>query len=418
MHDSNDSLPIKTYPPVAKRRRSWRWLWLPAAAVLLLCWWFSWRTPHYRLIGTYITHDVLLIPAESGFLTRESVDTFVLRDWRNGQPVWSVTVQSVRIPRYPGAPNMGYRSAYSLSPDGHILTAATVQDTTLHIDTWRDGARAGHVALLIDHAPPVLSVKALNSGRVFCWRFSPTAVAVEGDRVIARGAFPSDAILAPDGATLAVPSPTGFDYAAVRVADKAITLEHRYASRDRLGQIDSWDGFTLDSALFAGGIVLAENGAVYGPSGQRTPAGRWRHQGMAPGGRYTVEFTRKAVRVFSPATGKAWAVAVPNRNFGGDATTDGRHALAWLQIRPPEEFMPFLEKNPAVERLIGGITSDYLVLYDQSGRRAAVLRPRLRAWWPGVDVDNRWWFPSPDGRSVAMTATGTQKDGRCFLLRY
>jgi hypothetical protein len=401
-----------------KRRRSRRWLWLPAAVALLLCWWFFGRTPHYRLIGTFVTNDELLIPAESGFLTRNSADSFVLRDWRDGHPRWSVTVRHPQL--FGRMPRMspGFGSAYSLSPDGHVFAAATVVNGMLHVDIWRDGIAAGRVAVPLEDSPPILSVKALNDGRVFCWRFAPIAIAVEGDRVIARGAFPSQAIMAPDGSALAAPTPTGFDYAAVRVADGAITLEHRYACRDPLGWFDSMDGFLLDSSMFVDGIVLANNGAVYGPTGQVRPAdGKWRHLGMAPGGRYTLQFTDKEVRVFSPADGQAWAVTVPNENHGGDATTDGRHALAYLETRPPSWLKDSLRRYPAAERILGGISTDYLVLYRQPGRRAAVLRPRLRAWWPEVDIDNRWWFPSPDGRSVAMTASDS-RSGRCFLLRY
>jgi len=70
MSDSNDSPPVETGPPAVKRRPSRRWLWLPAAVALLLVGWFSWRVPQYRLVGSYWTSDVLLIPAESGFLTR------------------------------------------------------------------------------------------------------------------------------------------------------------------------------------------------------------------------------------------------------------------------------------------------------------------------------------------------------------
>jgi len=307
-------------------------------------------------------------------------------------------------------------SSFSLSPDGHILAAATLIDKNLHLNVWRDGAVAGHVVLPFAGPRPVPMVKALDGGRVFCW-FASAAVAVEGEQIIARGKFPAKALMAPDGSAIAAPTPNGFDYAAVRVDGGAIKLEHRYSSSSSLGLFAVTDGFMMDSAMFAGGIVLADNGAVYGPSGVIRPGGEWRHLGMAPGGRHTLQFTGQQVRVFSPAGGEAWTVAVPNRNLGGDATADGRHALAYLEVSPPAGMMDFIRKYPAAERLLGGIVTDYQVLYRQPGKRVAILRPRLNAWWPDTEIDNRWWFPSPDGRSVAMTASAVE-GARCFLLRY
>jgi len=432
MPESTDFPQVNTRPPACKR--FWRWLWLPAAVALLLLWWFICRTPQYRLIGTFVTDDVLLIPANTGFLVRDSAATFMLRDWVDGHPRWTVTVRQAQFPVGTPRMNPGFGSAYSLSPDGHVFAAATAVLDTLHMETWHDGAFAGHLTLKLDQPTPLfLFVKALNSGRVFCWhsyaargtsskRVTPV-IAVEGDRVIARGAFPPEARMAPDGSAIAASTTTGFTYAEVRVYGGAVTLRHPYTSQDRLTTLDGWDGFVLESSLFADGIVLAENGAIYGPSGRlHPPAGRWRHQGMDPGGRYTLQFASDRIRLFSPVTWDAWTFSVPDHSNGGDATADGRHVLAWLETRPSKGFQAklqqFLQDYPAAERLFGGLSTDYLALYQRPGRRVAILRPRLRAWWPEAPtIENRWWFPSPDGRSVAMTASGP-RDGRCFLLRY
>ncbi|MHB9106763.1 MAG: hypothetical protein ACYDCO_06885 [Armatimonadota bacterium] len=423
MPESTDSPQVNLLP---RNMRHLRWLWLPVALALLLLAWNAWRVPHYRLVGAFKTNDVLLVPAETGFLTREPDTTFVLRDWQDGHRRWAVTVRQPQLTRTVTPGNLGFGSGYSLSHDGHVFAAATVQGNTLHIDTWRDGAAAGHVTVSLQQTPPILFVRALNSGRVFCWyaavsrRASPRrdtpVYAVENGRMIARGSFPPETLMAPDGSAIASSSAAGFTYAEMQVANGAITLRNQYTASDHLNYADGWGGFVLDDTMFADGVVMAANGAVYGRKGRVRPPVTWRHQGIAPGGRYTLEYAGKETRSYSPVTGKAWSVTVPNINQGGDVTADGRHVLAYLQPRMPDIFDRFTRR--AAARLIGGSLSDYLMLYDDAGRRLAVLRPKLHAWWPDAGVvETRWWFPSPDGRSVAMTAVnGTE--GRCFLLRY
>ena len=426
MSESTDS-PQVNHPPQTKgRRRSRRWLWLPAAVVLLLLGWKAWYVPYYRLIGTYTTHDVLLIPAETGFLTRESETTFALRDWRDGHRRWAVTVRQPQVRGRGPSGDLVFGSGYSLSHDGHVFAAATVQQRVLHLETWRDGAATGHVTLPLEQTPPILFVRALDSGRVFCWhsfyvrgifggRTMPV-IAVEDGRIIGRGSFPPNTLMAPDGSAVASSTSTGFTYSEPQVVGGAITLHNSYTANDTLDFPDGRGGFVLDSTMFAGGAVLAANGAVYGRKGRVRAPVRRQHQGAAPGGRYTLEYAGREVWSFSPVSGKAWSVSVPSINLGGDATADGRHVLAYLQPRMPNIFDRSTRR--AAARLIGGSLSDYLMLYDNAGRRRAVLRPKLRAWWPDAGaVETRWWFPSPDGRTVAMTAANGV-EGRCFLLRY
>lgn len=386
MPESTDSPQVNLLPKPGKRRWNWRWLWLPVVLALLLLGWHAWRLPRYRLIDTFNTNDVLLIPAQTGFLTRESGTTFVLRDWQDGHRRWAVTVRQPQITKPVMRGNPGFGSGYSLSQDGHIFAAATIQANTLHIETWRDGTAAGHLTVPQPQAPPVLFVRVLNSGRVFCWysyaihralpRRTTPVIAVENGRVIARGMFPPETLMAPDGSAVATSTTAGFTYAELQIA----------------------------------------NGAVYGRKGRIRPPVRWQHQGIAPGGRYTLEYAGNQIRSYSPVSGKAWSVTVPNINRGGDATADGRHVLAYLETRLPVIFEQFKD-IPAARRLIGANSSDYLLLYDDAGRRRAVLRPKLRAWWPDGNIDTRWWFPSPDGRTVVMTAVNGV-EGRCFFLRY
>jgi len=427
MPESTDSPQLNLLPKPGKRRWNWRWLWLPVVLALLFLGWRAWYTPRYRLVDTFTTNDVLLIPAEIGFLTREPETTFVLRDWRDGHRRWAVTIRQPQPPLRHMPAVLGFGAAYSLSQDGHIFAAATPRLGALHIETWRDGAAAGHVTLPLQQMPPVIFLRALDNGRVFCWytylpyrassqRVTPV-IAVEGNRMIARGSFQSDTLMAPDGSAVAMTTSSGFTYAELQVAGGTITLRNSYYANDRLDYVDGWGGFMLDSTMFADGVVLAANGAVYGRKGRLRAPFVWHHQGIAPGGRYTLEYAGNQIRSYSPVSGEAWSVTVPNINRGGDVTADGRHVLAYLEIRLPAIFDP-LKNHPAVARLIGGNSSDYLVLFDDTGQRRAVLRPTLHTWWPNAGtVDNRWWFPSPDGRTVAMTAINGS-EGRCFLLRY
>lgn len=426
MSESTDSPQVSPPPQPKGRRLGWRWLWLPVAVALLLLGWKAWYVPYYRLIGTFNVSDVLLIPAETGFLTRERDTTYVLRDWRDGRRRWAVTVRQPRVRRRRLFTDRIVSAGYSLSQDGRVFAAATIQQGVLHLETWRDGVAAGHVTLPVEQRPPFLFVRALDSGRVFCWysdfandapgeRAMPV-IAIEGGRVIGRGSFPPDTLVAPDGSAVASSTSTGFTYAELQVAGGSVTLRNAYTAGDPLNLPDVRGGFVLESSMFAEGVVLAANGAVYGRTGRLRAPVRRQHQGVAPGGRYTLEYAGRKVWSYSPVSNKAWSVTVPNINLGGDATADGRHVLAYLQPRMPEIFDRYTRR--AAARLAGGSLSDYLMLYDDVGRRLAVLRPKLHAWWPDAGmVESRWWFPSPDGRTVAMTAANGV-EGRCFLLRY
>ena len=423
MHESIDSPQIE----IGGRPRRWRrllWLLLLPVAAALLLWWFSTRAATYRLADSFRITDIILVPAETGFLVRDGA-RFTLHDWNGGRK-WSVTLLQSEPDDRPGR-RLEQGAACALSPDGHFFAAATVLDRAIRVQTWRDGRGAGDCMIgIADPRSRLLLLKVLDNGRVFLWFPAPgaplataamPAYVIEGNYLAGKGTFPPQTILAPDGSAIASLKESAFDYAEVAVDAGTISLRNGYTGADSLGGMGLTAGFVFDSAMFAAGAVLAENGAVYGPAGRQSPPGDLRHQGMAPGGRYTLQYTAAGGRAYSPVTGDAWAFPVTDRLLGGDATPDGQYALAWCASRPNEQLREFLRGNPFMTRFIGDGSADYMVLYQRPGRRVAIWRSQFRRSPESRDIIEQWWFPSPDGRTLAMTIR-TANSLRCFVFRH
>lgn len=417
--------------PGKQRARWWQWLLLPALA-LVLCWWYFGRIGSYHLVMSFPTQAVTLIPAQTGFLTHDSADSFVLRDW-SGKQRWSVKTPLPMFSQGQAGNRMGFGSTYALSPDGHVFAAVTVMSQAMQAQVWRDGQAESHLQIPVHGMPPrILFARVLNSGRLFTWYtsgnqrrplqiLSPQATPVwviEKDQVIATGSLLSHSLIAADGGMLLWQAQNNLTAADLRVSGSQIVLHNRFTIRDSDGLDISVSGFQHDIAMFDGGTLLSSRGAVYHHGILQHAMDGWEHEEIAPGGQFTLQHRENHVRILSPADEKSWEFTVRNTVMGGDATQDGRHAFVWCGSESSESLGELFRRSPYLERFIGEPSFGYLMLYQYPGRRVAIFRQRLNYWWPGAAAaEQEVWYPSPDGRTIAMTIA-TRSGCRCFLFKY
>ena len=428
MHASHDGPTPDTRTAARPARRT---LLLIVGVLVLLgtaagCWW-RWHVPQYHLAGRYLAQDATLLACTTGFWLRESDTDFVLRAW-DGTERWRVQIADPSAATRPKGPLGGPRFrfpffatlAFAVSPDGRVFAAAIPTGAQTRVQCWRDG---GLVTDLLLPAPPfapmLRRVHVLDSGRVFVWECArnlpPAATVIEQQRIIARGTLPSDALLSPEGTVMVSPETQGFAYHTLAVRNGAILATRRYTARDGLA-VTRMPGYIQEYSLFAQGYVLADDGARYGPQGLISPAGPWAHNTITPGKRYTLESSGPQSRVLSPVTGDSWGYTVRGGNQGGDATADGRYALAYCRAQIPPDVQRLLVTFPGLTDWLGRSSLDYLALYERPGRLRAVMRLDMAHLLPGTEVDSYCWYPSPDGRAVVLAADGSK--GACLLFRW
>jgi hypothetical protein len=147
----------------------------------------------------------------------------------------------------------------------------------------------------------------------------------------------------------------------------------------------------------------------------------WCYHSMSPGGEYTWQSSGNQVRVLSPANGVTWEFIVPDEILDGFVTMDGNHAVLKLKRDSSEFLENSLAEHPFIARFTGTLSGEYIALYRKPGYRVAIWRSHISSWWPTAFNNNRlmdhFWFPSPDGRSFAMTIH-SMEGSRCFLFRY
>ena len=401
---------------------------LATVALLLLlagCWW-HWHIPTYRLCGRYPAVDYTLLGCTSGFWMHESPRTFVLRDW-NGKERWRANLAQTKISGQRATPrvltNFGYRTqsplSYAASSDGRVFAAAMPAGTQTRVQIWRDGALTGDLLLPAPVNPvPQRWVHALDNGRVFVWDNAPEwpVTVIDNGRIVARGHFPAWGLISSDGRTVVSPFGNGFTYADLTVRDGVVRVTPRYHGADPLAVLRMPD-LTLDNSSFINGYVLSSDGAVYNHAGRVSPATTWQHETVAPGRRYTLQHIGAASRVYSPLTGDTWSFFVHGENKGGDAIADGRYALAYCTTRIPPDLLKLLQAVPGMEETFTRMSLDYLALYERPGRLRAVLRlDRINLRPSLLRIDDYWWYPSPDGRTIAMTITGNASE--CLVFRW
>lgn len=384
-----------------RRPVNWRRVWTVSLCMLgaaLLCYgsWYCLQPRHYHLVTHGRDNDAALLPSRQGFLLREYGSMFVLRDWQRGEVCWRAVVST---------PSDALVH-YSLSPSGRYFSALTSWPTQAHVQLWDNGKRIGDTAL----APlSRASVKVLDDGRVFVWSAARGADAflLQQGQIIARGRLLDGLFtaIAPDGsAMLSLHGGIQVAYGAISVQHGQLALTNQ---RMLVDQVTFWQlhGTVLDASLFNRGVVLANSGAVYDAGGQRGTATGWQHESTAPGGLFTYEHQNAEARVYSPVTGKSWSFSVPGAQQGGDASMDGQYALAWYKPRISPNLRLLFMQAPALMHnsyLATLFSRNVLALYERPGR----LRAELRVEHPLADLEDWWWYPSPDGHAIVFNFSG------------
>jgi|GEM_PF-2067158 len=401
------------------RRRSY----LPLAIIMLLVAGFivlfSWgagrRPKTYHRVGAFPLHmegsdDLLLgagiTPCLGGFCVREDAFVFTLRDWETGKELWQV---STAIPYAdPKKAKIAWTGEFhaAVSPDGHRFAAASSDDNNLLVQTWQDGAGTGEVKIAL---PPLLppgfigmpSAKMLDEvvdlrasitdeGRCFIalgWKLSPVpsqAFVIEDGAIVARYSgkeYPEQ--FAPDGSAAMLSTDK-----LVKVIIEGKTL--RFADPVKLPSVKG-------TVPGAGGTAVTADGGIYRLSGKPVIAKGFACDTVTTSGKYAILTRGQLTRAIDLHTGDSWEVTVPQKNEGGDATEDGKHILATF-ISEPGGLTGML-------RNAVGAQNYFVVLYERPDRQRAWMRlDRLRPF--------SWW-PSPDGRSLALTTSD-----ECLLYRW
>jgi len=381
----------------------------------LLGWWLYGRPKPYHLVKSFPiyqsdnTHMLLkrgIAPCRDGFCLREDEYTFALRSWRTGNERWRVTAAApVVSPARKGA----YYAA-SVSPDGHVIAAVSAYHDALRAQSWRDGQLLGEAHIPQVHPPgrTVATIETLNicwltaldDGRCFVIYnvfYNDSAiiyhtVVVEKDRIIARHIGPDGIHIAPDGSSAMVETPSDFFLAHIAIEGSSL----RFTDKIRLPFIEYPE-------LGVNGTVIGEgDGNIYRLSGEHSKLpGGWRRIDLSPGGRNALVLKDNRLRAVELATGKRWEVKVEELGYRYRITEDCRHILARLSRKPYRLLNPvktYLPRWSVEDR-------EFLALYEHPGNIRALLRvdPSISSWWP-----------SPDGRSVAILTN----DSRCLLYRW
>jgi hypothetical protein len=414
--------PVQTTPP----RRTFRGRpFLITLAVLTLlgaAWWYS-QPKSYHYIAHSSPVEVTLIPCQDGYLTQEKAG-WVLRDWVTGKDHWRV----VPAPDHPKMarmaavtspiPNVGMR--------GDICAAISAQPTGARLQVWRNGAITfdKHIS---GWTGRIFYIRVLNDGRVIAWQQRAPrcpAVVVQDGKIVARGTLPfhkdGRTFVAPDGQFAAVnKSGVGVVYAPITIANGILTAKETLIKSVYIGADRYPPYYEEGELLVAGQTLIADD--FLGPKGRIASDG-WSTDTITPGGVYLLQSKGPRSRVYAPSTGKNWSYRVGDGNRGGDATMDGRCALAYFTPSfPPQaiRLIELLRQIPGVGRAFpdpSGTT--YIALYERPGKLRAQLRINQEAWWPehGFDATS-WWFPSPDGRAFVVNME-SGSGCRCVLFRW
>lgn len=412
MLDSRNSLDVPA-PPA--RRFPWWLLGLLLLAALVGVWLLM-QPKSYHYVASYKAYDRTLAPCTSGFLLRESLNTFVLRDW-HGHERWRVTsAKPVPIKNV----EEEYYLNYYVSPNGHIFAVIAANGQRMSMQVWQDGRKTTEIHTKADADVFSPNVRPLDDGRVFAWYRTVRAgrktifMLIRQGRIIARdSARIINFHMSPDGTVVAGNS-LGTSYASLRVEKDSIVLGKPQKTAGSL-QMESRPIHGGESALFAEVYVLATDGTVHGPKGLVSASKGWEHDTIAPGGRYTLEQRGEQSRVFSPKTGMSWSFTVKGENYGGDATPDGRFALAYF--RPGEAaWAKQVRKVPWLNEHVSTDNGQVIALYERPGRlRAVVPKKEIDRWWN--NSFETWWYPGDNGRAV-VNIRDLGKSWESVLLRY
>jgi len=396
-------------------------------------WWQS-QPKSYRLIASSDTAAVTLIPCKDGYLTQEK-SAWVLRAWETGKERWRVKRPAYHLPT-------GTNEVWSIGQQGDVFALITPTKDGAVLRCWKNGQptftqrfsawRASLRVLNPDSRPGVrdladsLRARVLNDGRVIAWAEQPPrcpAAVVRGGSLIARGTLPfrkgHSTFVAPDGQFAAVTNGVATVYAPLAITDGQLT-----AAETRIAGCNFTNGKTPpyyeEADLLAAGQGLTESGAIFDASGPK-PSDGWEADTVTPGGVYLLQTKGPRSRVYAPSTGEQWSYYAGEDNRGGDATMDGRYALSYFtpDFAPQAaRLLQWLSRIPGVGEALPDPYTGHAGLYERPGRLRALLRIDLERWWPGHDVGSYWWFPSPDGRAIAINLESYGGGARCLLFRW
>jgi len=308
--------------------------------------------------------------------------------------------------------------AQAISPDGCVIACLYIDDTTVHIDAWRDGKPVAPPLRLFISNPTVYNVlsevalRVDNAGRILaCVSYYPNArlLLIRDGRIIARGAFtstlrPLDSRyvmeFTPDGSALNGMFGAGdgkianFEHLTLAVHGDRILVRRQWAQP-----------VVTDFTYLPDGKILTMWDEVVDNTGKRklpfleiypigwtgkqrwvvTQALDWRDPADYVGETPLKVYPPKIVDRYTHAS---WRV--PNRQIveGGLVSDDGRFAVLDHYPRPPHQLLEPIWRRKRT-----------LTIYARPGRfRARVPASGLRM----LSENSYGYLLSPDGHSLAL----------------
>ncbi len=419
---------VTTHPsisPAKRPRRRWWRLLFPLALLLLIGWWWSTLPKSYHRVARSTTAHITLVPCRQGYLTIEAGDAFVLRDWTTGAEKWRVrsTVSSSAMADACG-------DLWSIGEHGDVFATNEWHRQGTRVTIWRDGVQIFHRMMLTQTRNCEYGIRVLNDNRVMVWSQDPNnaAVLIDGTKIAARGNLEPRTsglpfgwvMVAPDGRHAATMIFPATHTAAVTIRDDRILTTKRTVLSAPIST-ESYPPYGAIPDLLCGGRFLSD-GKIYGIGGPLPGHGKWATDTITPGGVWVFQSQGKQGRVYAPSTGDQWTLTTPGPCQGGDATMDGRWALAHFspgQDAAVSRLVEALQQIPGLENFPNPANADFLGLYERPGKLRALLKVDIDNWVSDLDlsVENYWWFPSPDGHGYVINIfDGTR--GACVLFRW
>lgn len=408
--------------PRRPRRRWWLLVW-PALIIALLYWWWQSQPRSYHQVARSTTASITLIPCRQGYLTIETGDAYVLRDWVTGKEKW-------RVPRpAPGHIAFAYGVTWSIGEQGDVFATAVDSSFGMQVTFWRDGRRISTQPVFMKYPKARFGLQVLNDGRVMAWSCAPGAPALllRNGTVVTSGLLLPKArrvqkvSVAPDGSLAIIQSDTGSTAAALSIRGSRIVatptrLTDSAPASSLYPPYGDAPAMLVKEHFFSDDMTLrTRHGLVPGHAG-------WSTDTITPGGAWLYQSKGTRSRAIAPATGDQWSFTVPGDLFGGDVTMDGRWALTHFGLgekAPVSRVTKLLREIPGFNKVPDPSDRNFLGLYERPGKLRAILPLDIDKWAPDITEENSWWFPSPDGHGYVISIFDMMRDkGTCVLFRW
>jgi len=402
----------RPWPP-----RIWFVLVLLTAVILGgLGWWFY--ETRYKIVGHYITASSFFYCDNAGFLLQDSLTRFTFRDWR-GQVRWKANIS---VPHFTATSTLDpwkhgcWRSA---SEDYRYFASVTADGDGVRIRQWRGSL------LCADRVVPHFPVRdprilPLKDGRVLLWSrrgdfTDQPLILFDGNREIARGTLPGHGIILDAGPCVIAPEGSLFAYYTMRLQAKEIHWVKRYTSTDWMTFKDEpEDG--MEASCMSGGVVLADNGAIYTAAGRKSGSSTWNHEIPYGGTNYLLQSRGNRWRAYAPLTGDAWSFIPEGVCHGGLVADDGQFVSCIVWPKSQQQFYNKLTArfSKLSSLLENRYDRNFLAIYQRPGKLCAMQRLNLENWWTlsGKTDDNFWYNVAPDGRKMIVLMYNTTPQGK------